>query len=138
MAKLSEVKRIRSEDYPGDFKEFAGKLGFLLNPFLDQLVRAFNRNITISDNLNQEIRNIDITVNVNGVPERQVAFQKQVLTRTAGITVIRAFNRVQPNAAPVSAPFVTFTDDGQVINITNCKGLEPGVRYTLTLHVIGF
>lgn len=137
MAKLNEVKRIRSEDYPGDFKQFAERLGFLLNPFLDQLVRAFNKNINITDNLNQELKTLDITVDANGNTDRTVAFQKSIQGSIAGITVIRALNRATPGTAPLAAPFVSYTDSNNTITITNCKGLAAGVRYTLTLHIIG-
>lgn len=132
---LSNFKRIIVEDLPKESQELGNKLAYILNPTLEQLEQAFNKNIGI-DNLNQQVKSIDVTVGGTGAPTNTTQFKSELKSQAKGIICIRAQNRTNGNLVPTSTPFISFSENEGLITITNISGLQASNKYDLTLLAI--
>jgi hypothetical protein len=130
---IQSPKRILAADFKEDDKDVAGRLGGLLNSYLEELHTLSTKNINIQDNLNQFIKNITVTVNSSGVPTQNIGFQNNLNTRISGTQVIRAFG----NSPVISQPFISFVEREGSIIINHIAGLIPNVEYQLVVLVIG-
>ena len=134
--KLNNLKRIAKEEFPNDSQNIIEKLAFLLNPYLEQVNNAFNKNIDF-DNLNQELLTIEVTLNANGVPLVQTEIKSNLKTKINGLQVIRALNLTNDGTFPTGAPFITFDLNGSTISIKHVTGIPANKKYQLTVISIG-
>lgn len=134
MAKLANLKRILKEDFNKEDQDTIDKLAFVLNPFLEQISNAFNKNINI-DNLSREISIINVQ-NALGVLNTSVQLKTNLNSKIVGITVIRADNLTDPTLYPTQTPFVSWTLNGKIITVLNVTGIQDDNKYQLTLEVI--
>jgi hypothetical protein len=134
--KLTDIKRLTTDDFPKDQAALVSRLAFALNPILEQLSAAFNKNIDF-DNLNQEVINVTVEVDGTGTPKTLTDIKSNLRTRVRGLICIRAINLENDGTFPTTSPFVSFTTFGNLTRITNVLGLPPNKRYTLTLISIG-
>jgi hypothetical protein len=128
--KLQSV-RIKTNDFPPEEKEFADKLGGILNPFIDKLVIGFNKNFTVDDNLPFEFKTLDIQVDTSGIPVSNGTIATG-LTSCKGylcINVININNLVYPTTA-----VALFTETtGNTVVIKKIAGLPSTGVYRLVL-----
>lgn len=137
MAKLSATRRVVKEDYDKQFQPLIDKLAFTLNPLFDQLASAFNKGITIEDNLNMEVRDITVKVDANGVPTSNTSFKSLLKTKLKGMVVLRAINVTDGTVFPVGQPFINYAQNQDVISIQHVTGLQANQSYTLNVMTIG-
>lgn len=130
--KLPGLKRLVKEDFDSDQYALIDKLGFILNSGLEPLYLAANKNITITDNLNQQLQNITTKVNSAGSPINTLQIKYLLKTTCQGIHIINC------TPTPTAAPWPTWEQTGAgVITISNIKGLASGTEYTLKLLIVG-
>lgn len=138
MAKLPSFKRIIKEDFAAEEQNLISKLGFLVNSAFDSVFSAFDKNITIVDNLNQDLIDVDVTVDASGNPKLPLEIRTRLRSNCKGIQVVRLDNLSNPTSLPNTAPFVYFNQGTQTnVNITVIKGLTADVKYRLKLLLIG-
>jgi hypothetical protein len=137
MAKLNVTKRIVTEDFQKDDQALVSKLAFTLNSFFEQTANALNKNLTIEDNLNMEVKSVTITVDASGIPTTAAAFQTALKTKVRGATVIAARNQTSATTYPTSAPFLTFEQNDGIITIQHIAGLQASNSYSLTILLYG-
>lgn len=130
--KLQSPKRILSDDFNDDDKEVAGTLGGILNNFNEEVYSLSSKNITIADNLNQEIKTIKTNVDVNSAPNSKLSFQNNLKGKIQGMNVIRSFG----NSSVTSAPFIEYVEVSGIVTITKIIGLVQDVDYQLVIHLI--
>lgn len=135
MAKVTNLKRINKEDFPVEDHEFVGKLAFILNPFFEQIVTAFNKNIDF-DNLNQEFIFFETEVDDKGKPKKDREIKTLLRSRPRGIMCVSA-NNLTDNTPVTGAPFISYTINNNVISIQNITGLPANKRFRLSLIIIG-
>lgn len=136
--KVSNIKRIIQEDFDQKDQELVRKLGFALNPMLEQLTQAFDKNIDF-DNLNQQIVTIKVRADIDGiVPDGYSEFTHALKTRPKGMICVSAIPEDDSSYA-TSAPFVTYGfrngSYNQVV-IKHISGLQADKVYTISLLVI--
>lgn len=136
MAKIDNIKRILKEDFDEKDRPIVDKLGGVINTFMEQVISALNKNINF-DNLNQEVRDITVTVDAGGVPLTDVSFRSNLLTRLRGMQVIFAENQTNPNSYPTTCPFISFNENSKIIRITHITGLQASNKYKLRIITIG-
>jgi len=120
MAKLEGGKLIRPEDFAKDDRRVAEKLGFILNPHLEQVINAFQKRITITENLDMEFKLIDIEVDANGFPVGNSA----VNTTIGGVSGMLVMNTQLVNSL-------------SSINISSISAASPSVITTAEAHGFG-
>jgi hypothetical protein len=123
--------RIKPNDFPEDQKELAETLGGLLNPFVDKLVSAFNKNFTVEDNLPFEFKTLDIQVDVNGIPVGSVVLSTG-LNNLKGYLCVNVQN-INNLPLPTTAVSLITQTSGFTVNVSKITGLPSGGVYRLIL-----
>lgn len=132
--KLSNIKRLLKEDFPKDQQDLIDKLAYVLNPFLDQVSAAFNKQISI-ENMTREIITITVSNATGGAIQLGTQF-KSSFTKVSGINVIKSQNITNTIAYPTSAVGLSWSFDSGVVTINKVTGIQDNNKYTLTLEVI--
>lgn len=133
--KLSNTRQIRAEDYDDEYTDLITQLGSVLNSFMQEVVELTDGRIDF-ENLNQNIKTFDITVNSSGVPI-QTPFKVGLgKTGIRGIQVINTYNLTNSTGYPTSQPYINFTPiGGDLIRIQSVTGLLPNQKYQLTILI---
>lgn len=130
--KLNNITRLRVEDFDSEEQALIGKLATTLNPFLEQIVNAFNKNIDF-DNLNQEIITIRVSTDANGIPKTTTQVKTTLKNRVKGLTCIRAQNET---SFVNGQPFLSFSQKDDLLTVSHVSGLPEGKTFVLTLIAI--
>lgn len=134
MARLDNVKRIIVEDFPEEDQETIERLAQTLNFFMEQVVNTVNGNLDF-ENLNRELKTLEVTVDANGVPIQTTKFSTE--STIQGLMVVSATNFTNTAVVPTSQPFVSFvTNSNSLATITRVFGLQANNKYRLTLELI--
>jgi len=135
MAKIRKINKILTEDFPATYRDLVSKLAFALNPFLDNIVNALDSRLTITDNLDGEIKVITISYD-NDLPlsiRTNLNFCNSVL-------VSRVTNLTNTSATLTNAPFVEFKNKEEegfkLIEITNITGISTSDKYRIRLILL--
>lgn len=135
MSKIPSIKRIVVEDFPPDQQSLISRLAFPINSFFEEVRAAFNKSIDFN-NLAQDLITLSFTTNENGQPLSQLKFKTSV-ARVSGIIPISL--KILDNSTGLivtQAPFVTFTQNENIITINYISGLTAGLKYQINLLVI--
>lgn len=134
--KLQSVKRIIKESLPSQYHDLVGVVGYSFNTFAEDVINAFNKKITVDDNLNMEYKTIEVNVNATGVPVNTTQF-RTVVVNTRGVIIIRCEDLSATPAAPDGAPFMTYSINNNILTVSAVTGLKPNRNYRLTVLVLG-
>lgn len=121
----------------GDFKDeekgLVGKIGRIINSFQEEVYNLSSKNITISDNLDQEVKILTATVDSAGNPTTNISFKNNLKNKIQGCQVIRAIGSVYPNGHP----FISYSETSGIVTINNIKGLPANTQFQLVILLIG-
>lgn len=133
--KLNIVKRIQTEDFPKEDQSLVEKIAYPINIFIEQVLEAFNRNLTIEDNLPFDIKTIPITANTN-TPTSSAAF-KTILNNVRGIIAVNALNAENDTnlTATVGVEYV-FSKTQGIVTIEKIYGLPNDIKFNVTFLLI--
>lgn len=106
MAKISANKRLVKEDFAAEEQDLIDKLAFIINPIIQEIVYAFNKNITITDNLNMEIRTIEVEVDSSGLPKSPTFYKSTLTTKVSGVIIIKC-EKISDNIPVFSISSIT-------------------------------
>lgn len=137
MAKIKNLPRLIAEDFEEENQDLIGKVAFVMNPAFEQLVQAFNKNITVEDNLNMQVKDVEITVNSKGEPTTTTSFKSSLKGTTKGLVVIKVDSLEKTTVYPTSTPFITFTESDGQVTINHVTGLVPNSKYQIRVFSIG-
>jgi hypothetical protein len=135
VANVTNLKRLKAEDFDEDNQTLVSQLALNLNPFLEQVAAAFNKNIDFS-NLNQEVLTLQTKVTAAGIPVDKLEVKSSIKSKIKGIQVISVTNNTD-DVTLSGAPFVTYALTTVGFNITHITGLVADKKYSITLIVIG-
>lgn len=135
MARLNNLKRFLKEDFPNENQEFIDKMGGVLNPFLEQISNAFNKDINF-DNLSREVITVDVENGTGGKLKTATQFKFTLTSKILGFNVINAQNLTNSAAYPISAPWLSWTIQGNIITIVQATGIQDNNKYRFILELI--
>lgn len=135
MGKIQIPQKIRDEDFSSEEVGIASKIGAIYNNFADEVYRVLNKGID-NDNLNRQRSILTVQIGTTGQLMTQYQIKSILNGKIAGINVLSAINLDNPNTYPVSAPFVSFTNNGSIVTILNISGLQNSSTYNLTLELV--
>lgn len=135
--KIDGGKRLVGQDFESKDRALIDKLGTVLNPFTEQVTQGFRKNLTVADNLNDEYKTFVLSVDINGIPTTVASFQTIVTGKVSGIPVVRAINNTNVNVYPTGAPFISFSQNSNILQIQHITGLTAGDKWSLTLRILG-
>lgn len=135
--KLNVTKRIVTEDFAKEDQELVNKLAFTMNSFFEQVAQGFNKNLTIEDNFNMELKEIVLTVDASGIPTTTAAYQSTLRTKVRGHIILMARNVTDPTVYPTGAPFITFMQNEKIVTIQHVTGLQAANSYRFLILTVG-
>ena len=130
MSKINP-QRFLVEDFQSE-KDWIGNLLSNLNSFIEETVSAFTNNMTIKDNLYQEIKEIKFSNQTNNFP---LKFQTKFKANPQGVLMIYCYNNTD-NSVQTTAPWPIWSYANNEIKIADIDGLVLGKTYTIRLLVI--
>lgn len=137
MAKLNVTKRIVTEDFDKEDQALVSKLAFTLNSFFEQVAQGLNKNLTIEDNLNMEVKDVVLTVDALGIPTTTAAYQSSLRTKVRGHVILTARNLTDSTLYPTGAPFISYVQNEKLVTIQHVTGLQSGNSYRLLILSVG-
>lgn len=135
--KLPSFKRLNTVDFKDEEKDFVGRISFPLNTGIENLYNLVDKNVSLSDNINCEVREILVTVDAAGKPIRPVSFSVRNNFRALGCQVILAQNSRSTSVFPTSSPFISFNQNSNIIDVLNVSGLQASQEYFIRVIVWG-
>ena len=111
-----------------------GWIGALLSPLnvmIDQLVAGLANNVTISDNLYQELKVVSF---VNDPTNFPLKFSTKFSAAPVGISVV--FCQDTTGGMPATQPSLVWSYSKQQVTVTSVSGLTSGLTYKLRAWVI--
>lgn len=116
-----------------DFKDqsWIGRLLSPLNTHISEIFNAFQNQITVKDNLYQEIKSFTFVNEVSNFPIRiKTKFNKY----PEGMTVI--YCREANGAYPSVSPLIQWTFNDGELSMNAISGLTTSAKYTFKIHII--
>ncbi len=130
MSRLKPL-RLTTEDFQ-DNRSFAEKLFSPLNQWFNELYQAFNNQITIGDNLYQEIKEITFKNTSNNYPYK---FKTKFNAIPKGLVSIYLFDK-DLGSYSTETPLVVWDYANQEISISTISGLTLDTSYILRVLII--
>lgn len=136
MAIPPNFSRLDKGDFKKEYQDLVDRLGYILNPFMEQTNKAFKGKIDFQ-NLNQQIFTINVIVDASGTPVQKTQYKSTLNTKVFGVSVLSATNSTSPSSYPSATPFVSFTQAEDIVTINNISGLTANNKYSLNILSIG-
>lgn len=134
MGKIQSFKRLIKEDVEEQYRPLIEKIGFSVNNFADEVVNTINGNLT-TDNLGEKIKDVVVTVNATGSPITATSFKTDLSGVVQGMWVVKAENVTNKATYPTSQPFITWSENNNVITVNNISGLQANNKYKLKVRL---
>jgi len=132
--KLDNIRRILREDYPKDSQETIERLAGILNPFMEQITRALDKQLDFN-NLAQELKTFNVEVASDGSIIEGGKIKLALSGRIAGVSCINARNLTNVSHYPESQPFLSTTTTGSIMTVNDITGLQANERYEITIII---
>lgn len=128
-------KKIRVEDFEGEFQDLLRRLGYSLNPFMDEVYSILNNNIDY-DNLHRQILDFNVTTNNTGGLQTPPEIRLTLNGKVKGITIINVNNLTNINTYLNVTPLIYWTIQGDILKITHIGSLANSTKYLFTVEII--
>lgn len=136
MGRVPDVKRLNKEDFESEQQELIEKIAYPLNTFMEQTRELCSGNIDFS-NLNQQVIELTLSINAQGEPTIDTAYKSTLKSRVIGHSCINATNLTNSLNTPTGQPFITFAQNGALVNIVKVTNLQVNERYKLVVISYG-
>lgn len=134
MPKIQAPIRIRLEDFNAEERNLAEKIGNAYNTFNEDVYNVLNGNVDF-DNLSQAVTLVDAEMAVGGSLAVPTSIRSES-RKVNGIVCISAQNLTNGTVYPVATPFVSFSQEGQIVRLQHISGLQDNSVYRLTLLLL--
>lgn len=135
--RLPSFKRLFKNDYEEQYQTLIDRLSSSLNIGIEVLYDALNRRLTIKDNVAATVKDVNVTVNSNGLPNATTSFALDISNQVLGLEVIKADNLTNPTTYPTSGIIINYTQNGTNVLINHVTGLQSGQTYRLRIIAWG-
>lgn len=123
-------RRFTVEEF-ADQQSWIGNLLSPLNQTIQELFSGMNNNITVSENLYQEVKELKFTVDATTYPLRfKTKFNKQPV----GLHVL--YCKDSAGGTSSNTPWITWSFADGLMTITNITNLTNSLNYTVRILVI--
>ena len=130
---FSTFRRLLKEDFDPENQALIDKLAFVINPLIETMTRAFTRNLSFDDNINCQVKSLEITVDSSGVPTQTTSFRSSLTSKSQGIFCVRAQNLTNSSTYPSGGVLISFTENQKIITIQHVTGLQANNKYQLKI-----
>lgn len=135
--KLASYRRIITQDYEKDDQKLIEQLGSTINDSFNSVYSALGKRLTFTDNIAATVKELIVTLDSNGVPQQLTRFSVDVPNLPV-VQVIcgRARNITNPTTYPTSAPFISFTQNGDTVIINHITGLAANQQWRIIVTAL--
>jgi hypothetical protein len=135
VSKLPQIRRLVLEDFM-EQKSWIARLFLPLNTFMESVVTALNKNLTITENFNGEVKVVTLTSVPTAANPLKVAYNLKAAPVSIHIGQVSRFDGAA--FALTVAPAIQWIWTSSGLEITNLLGIVPtsAVRYDLTLVIL--
>ena len=133
--KFQNFKRLIAEDFDSSQQSLIQKISAVINPLVDQLNTALNKQLDFS-NLNQQVVTFKTEVSATGVPTSPLQLTSNLVTAVQGIQVMNCVNQTDSSLF-TGAVQCFFTRKSNTVTISQITGLLPKKTYSITVNLIG-
>lgn len=135
--KLPNYRRLMKTDFPNEFQDLVDRLAYVININTQVVFDALNRKVSLADNIDCVIRNVEVTVDSSGIPVNTTIFSTDDKIRAVvGIEVQRAENLTNSSTYPTGGIFITFQQVQTGVQIQHVTGLPVGDNFRL--RIVGY
>lgn len=128
--RIPEFRQIVREDFPG--VSWIDKLIRPINLALGQIVAGLRNGLTLAENMNAEVRTVDLSG--TSFPFK---FTTAVRGKVVGLWVGKSSELVGRDEIPSPAGWVSWEQNGQSVTLKSADWFEAGKTYRLTLILVG-
>jgi len=137
--KLPSFKRLYESDFSEEDQELIKTLASSYNGDMENIYLALSKRISLLDNIQCTVKIISTSVDSNGIPLDSTSFKiskqggTQVATKIIGCPVFAAVNLTNNQVYPTAAPFISFSQNEDIITINHIAGLPANNVFQITL-----
>jgi len=130
--KISGFKRLFSTDFDQKDQELVDKLSGVLNIGIETVYEALDKRVSLNDNIDCTVKEVDVTVGADGIPLNTTTFVLDDKTRSVqGLQVIKTDNRTSAGVFPTGGVHITWQQVQSGIQILHVTGLPARNRFTI-------
>jgi phage baseplate assembly protein gpV len=129
--KLPSFKRLFKTDYEPQYHGLVDRLSSSLNVGVELLYDALNKRLTVRENFAATAKDLQVQVNAAGMPISDVRFTLDVPGTILGLQAVKVDNLSVSTSYPTGGVFVSYTQNGNSIIVTNVTGLQAGNLYQI-------
>jgi len=137
MAKLSNYRRIVTNDYKDEDRDLVDRMALSINNGFDAVYFALNGRLSLKDNMLATVKDVEVIVDSTGNPTITTSFKLSTDYQVLGCQVILAQNLTNSSTYPTGQPFISFTQNGLNVFINNITNLQAGNRYLVRIVAYG-
>lgn len=100
------------------------------------ILTSLNNNLTLEDNFLATVNTITVSVDSTGTPTSTSAFSVKNNNPIDGLIVLSALNQTSSIVYPTGGIFISFTQSGSKVTITNITGLPT--NNTFNIKIVAF
>ena len=138
MAALPTIKRVQRSDLGGDVPVWVDSLLSPLNQFIEEVYSAFNRNLTIPENVKGQIKIINFRTDVNYSSKifSEITYLNTLGRKTQVLLVGQVLNITEPKKKHDPTTVSWYDNNDGTVTIHYITGLEDDKEYNIT--ILGF
>lgn len=132
--KLPSIKKILREDVKGA-PAWINAIIDPINSFMDAVYQTLNKNVTFTENISSNVRQITVRTSSTYPVMDQIQFPTGLKTRAFGVIVTQAYEKTTyiPATGPV---YVSWVDVNGNVVISGITGLQASKVYIITLLIV--
>ena len=124
-------RKFSVEQFEADQQGWIGNLLSPLNLLIQQLFAGFANNITVSENLFQELKSVTFVSESSNFP---LTFKTKFQAQPQGLQVV--YCQASDGSMPSSYPWPTWSYANGIVTVYSIAGLAASAKYTIKFHLI--
>jgi hypothetical protein len=125
-------KRLVYTDFPQQFQTLVDQMSYTINNSFESIFDAMANGISIRDNLQATVVDVNVTVDSTGAPLTATSFKISNSNPIDGTQVIRAVpTQNGSTSVPSSGVMISYSQTGSKVTISNITGIPANVPFSV-------
>jgi len=129
---IPNQKKLIKNDFNEDNQALVEQLAEVINYNFETSFNALNKNLSLGDNLNVLVKDIEVTVDSSGIPITSIKFTSSLKpARPIGSLVIDQINLTNSLVYPTSGIVISYSEVKGIVTVNHITGLPAGNKFKL-------
>lgn len=133
--KLPNFKRLVYNDFTKDFQDLIEQLSYSINNPIESIISVLTNNVSLRDNIFCNVKDLEVTVDSNGVPLATAALTITNANPIDGMVVLRAISPSNANLTTNGGVFLNYTQNGAKVTVSKVTGIPANQLFSLRIVV---